>query len=390
MPLDKVQNQMKWDRRRQPRRTPKSFTFLQLERDEGGRVVDLSEEGLRFESFSPIRTANPVPLWFSFNLRDRIEATGQVVWTDIRKEVGGLVFINLNPVARQLIRAHLAEISAEETVPQAARATGTNGDAVRAGSSVSVRSAGLAVVPRLDEDEVRFPERSAFEFAESPASEPILTEVPDSPDQGPLVPLERFVAATRSQFLRGLLLGILAATLTLIPIFKYALRSQPGATGREAPAASSPVSARVEGDAAAAKLPSAPPSAVDNPAASSKSPSAKPGNDYPGNPLASPVRHVSETPRALANPGVSQLARAASGENAHAKANSANPDQLWQAVQSGNAKAAVVLADLYLRGDGVAANCAQARILLQFAAQKSNPEGIKKSRELEKSGCPTP
>lgn len=389
MSLDKVQNQMKWDRRRHPRKTPQSFTFLQLERDEGGRVVDLSEEGLRFESFSPIRTANPVPLWFSFNLRDRIEATGQVVWTDIRKEVGGLVFINLNPVARQLIREHLAEISAEETVTQAARATGTNGEALHAASSVFARSAGLAVVPRLGE--VRFPERSAFEFAESPASELVLTEVPDSPDQGPLVPLERFVAATRSQFLRGLLLGILAATLILIPIFKYALRSQSGATGTEAPAASSPASARVEGDAAAAKLPSAPPSAVDNPAASSKSAPVKPGNDYPGNPLASPPRrNVSDSPRTQATATASPLARTASTDLGHAKGSSSNPDQLWQAVQSGNARAAVALADLYLRGDGVAANCAQARILLQFAAQKSNPEGIKKSRELEKSGCPTP
>ena len=75
---------------------------------------------------------------------------------------------------------------------------------------------------------------------------------------------------------------------------------------------------------------------------------------------------------------------------AHPRVNPFTPDQLWEAVQAGDAKAAVALADLYLRGDGVPMNCAQARILLQFAAQKNNPEGMKKSRDLDKSGCPTP
>src|SRR5262249_56244780 len=102
----------------QPRKIPQSFTFLQLEHDEGGRVVNLSEEGLCFETFSAIRTANPVPLWFSFNLRDRIEATGEVVWTDAKKEVGGLAFINLTPAARELLRAHIPAPPPAETPPQ--------------------------------------------------------------------------------------------------------------------------------------------------------------------------------------------------------------------------------------------------------------------------------
>jgi len=331
---------MKWDRRRQARKAPQSFTFLQLERDEGGRVVNLSEEGLCFESFSPIRTANPVPLWFSFNLRDRIEATGEVVWTDSRKEVGGVAFINLSPAARLQIRSHLAEIPAAEPVP-------------RNGSSNGQKTY-PAFVPSAP---------SASEFAPPGVSA--------SPDQAPLVPLERFVAATRSQFLRGLLLGILITAIVSVFAVKLALRQQPSTSGREA---------------------SAPSSAVDNPASApdpsttKPAPNSSPASVQPADPSNAPSeKPVSDSFGNTAPPS----APASSNATTHPKLN-LTPDQLWAEVQSGNSKAAIALADLYLRGDGVPVNCAQARILFQFAAQKNDPEAIKKSRDLEKSGCPTP
>src|SRR5262249_2493466 len=300
---------MKWDRRRQPRKIPQSFTFLQLEHDEGGRVVNLSEEGLRFETFSPIRTATPVPLWFSFNLRDRIEATGEVVWTDSRKEAGGLVFINLPPAARELIRAHIAQAPDEEALPlpltsngEPAGANDTNEEAARPASLSFTRGVGLAVVPPVPRvtqvpklGELRFPESVPVQTVESQESELTLDQAPDSPEQAPLVPLERFVAATRSQFLRGLLLGIVITTLVLVPIFIYALRSQPSASGREV-----------------TKPPAAAPPAVDNPATPSPAPFTKPISDSRGNESASPSPSgISDSPHAQPNPGLSPLLPAA-------------------------------------------------------------------------------
>ena len=64
------------------------------------------------------------------------------------------------------------------------------------------------------------------------------------------------------------------------------------------------------------------------------------------------------------------------------------PEQLWAALQKGNMKAAVALADLYMRGEGVPVNCQQARILLQIASEKKNAEASKKLQELDKGGCP--
>jgi TPR repeat protein len=63
-------------------------------------------------------------------------------------------------------------------------------------------------------------------------------------------------------------------------------------------------------------------------------------------------------------------------------------EQMWASVQSGNTKAAVALADLYIKGEGVPQNCNQARVLLLVASEKRNAEAIKRLQELDKTGCP--
>jgi TPR repeat protein len=61
--------------------------------------------------------------------------------------------------------------------------------------------------------------------------------------------------------------------------------------------------------------------------------------------------------------------------------------QLWTAVQAGDSNAAIALADRYMRGDGVPANCVQARVLLLAASERNNAIAIKKLHELDKNGC---
>lgn len=60
---------------------------------------------------------------------------------------------------------------------------------------------------------------------------------------------------------------------------------------------------------------------------------------------------------------------------------------LWKAVSKQNPRAALLLADLYARGDGVAKSCGQARILLGVAADKGVPDATKKLRELDAGAC---
>ena len=60
---------------------------------------------------------------------------------------------------------------------------------------------------------------------------------------------------------------------------------------------------------------------------------------------------------------------------------------LWDAVQAGSVSAEVSLADRFARGDGVARNCDQARVLLRAAANKGNKDARLKLYVLESGGC---
>jgi len=60
---------------------------------------------------------------------------------------------------------------------------------------------------------------------------------------------------------------------------------------------------------------------------------------------------------------------------------------LWKAVGKQNVQAALLLSDLYARGDGVAKSCDQARLLLVAAARKGSPAAAQQLRSLESSGC---
>src|SRR5690348_14537842 len=103
------------DRRQQTRKIPQALAFIQVENDEGGRVVNISESGLCFEVFSTIRVTEAVHFWFTFNLSDRIEALGRLVWIDATKKIGGLTFTKLSQAARKQIQFWLRKMPASES-----------------------------------------------------------------------------------------------------------------------------------------------------------------------------------------------------------------------------------------------------------------------------------
>ncbi len=60
---------------------------------------------------------------------------------------------------------------------------------------------------------------------------------------------------------------------------------------------------------------------------------------------------------------------------------------LWRSVAKQNLTAALVLSDLYTRGDGVPKSCDQARLLLDVAARKGSSPAAERLRNLSTSGC---
>lgn len=89
-------------------------------------------------------------------------------------------------------------------------------------------------------------------------------------------------------------------------------------------------------------------------------------------------------------PGAEELATAQrylSGAAGQARDSNEAAKWLWKAISKQNGQATLMLADLYLRGDGVAKSCEQGRVLLDSAAQRGIAGAAERLRNLQAFGC---
>ena len=92
----------------------------------------------------------------------------------------------------------------------------------------------------------------------------------------------------------------------------------------------------------------------------------------------------------LAGNGAEELAMAQRylhGANGEPRNSAEAAKWLWKAMGKHNGSASVLLADLYLKGDGVPKNCDQARILLDSAALRGTKDAGERLRHLQAFGC---
>ncbi len=321
--------------RRQLRATPNRLVFIQLDHASSGKVLNLSEGGLSFESFAPVHQNGPIRFWFSLDLSEQIEAVGEIAWTDASRKVGGMRFLEVSQSALNQIRKWISQNSERsEAITTAASANATE-----------------------------------------------------------LVPLERYRSATRRQFIRGVFLGVLITSALAVPAVKYSggriqLAAPPRAGSGQTALANSEPQARVSVSVSASN---ASRGSLAFPAG--KTQRSTQAEELQDNSLGS--THVKQRLQAIDNPSAGNpptlsVALAQSRETRTARKSVASPQQLWSAVQGGNVQAALTLAVLYLRGDGVPVNCDQARVLLLVASKKGNAQAVKELRELDRTGCPTP
>jgi PilZ domain-containing protein len=464
---------MDQNRRRFSRKVPDNIAFIQIERDEVGKVLNISEGGLSFSSVTPVPRNLPVYFWFSFNLKDRIEAMGEVRWTDLSRTIGGLRFTQLSQSNREVIKKWVARLRQEEPpevtavleeeapepdeeslVPQLvavgehepfrksqpAAPIGSNGldrvakfiSKARAYKPISsfggktaeeqtpapaaTLGANALGAPALGiEPPKRLPERPMFsmETGATPRVPSInsksssLTSLSSSfsfrgiESLIELVPLQRHLSAKKRQLLCGVLLGIGISALVTLPALKFWNSRAHAETLR--PALTDSLTPRIDSVTQ--------PPASDPPALTT----AKPNYPVAGvfsdpNPLSprkgtnssltsrsqlpasywkeirgeppktTPVKAQKPSARTSASPIASTTVDKKSG---------LNPTQLWGAVQAGNSKAAVELAELYIKGNGVPQNCQQARVLLLVASEKRNTAAIKRLHDLDQgTACP--
>src|SRR6267154_157829 len=226
------------DRRQKFRKMPDKFAFLQLERDDGGSVLDVSEGGLRFETFDPVPQRGPVHLWFSLDLRERIEAWGEVVWINTAKKCGGLRFLRLSEEGRGQVRGGFArptpQADPEEefvrgglVAEKPARTGPSLTDAVaRFVSKARPREAvsGGHTIPRAWE--ASGANSPAFLPSFSTTGEAGVENTPfPRPEEvrasGEVVPMKRYLSATRRQLILGLLVGTCISAAVGVAAIKY-------------------------------------------------------------------------------------------------------------------------------------------------------------------------
>ena len=101
---------------------------------------------------------------------------------------------------------------------------------------------------------------------------------------------------------------------------------------------------------------------------------------------------VEKTPQAgtAEGNGAEELATAQgylNGANGQERNRAEAAKWLWKSVAKHNADATLLLADLYLKGQGVGKNCDQARVLLDAAARKGMKDAGQRLRHLQAFGC---
>src|SRR5450759_4937613 len=87
------------ERRQSSRTTMEGLAYIHIEPDNGGIVLNVSEQGLCFQSIAPVERNGP----FHFSLLEHnrsIDACGELVWTDETQKFGGLRFTTLTSEAR--------------------------------------------------------------------------------------------------------------------------------------------------------------------------------------------------------------------------------------------------------------------------------------------------
>lgn len=343
--------------------------------ENGGLVLDVSDGGLSFHAVSPVQPSDKINFLLSLRGQSRIEGAGEVVWTNAMKTVCGLRFTSLSSDARE----HLNNW--------------TNQSHMSVPSTQTDMSPGPAAFRKREEPSCADADPSDAKsdpiFAIPPALESYLSEPMGKSMWGGQLFLWIIFGLTGLAMLSS-------AYLYGVHVGRSDVSSEIQPAAAPTPQAETPTLAPAP--VAPPEVPNEPPAV---PSEATPPPNSAPVN-YPKSEFKSTkaeqppvageqVAALPELrPQQASDSGKSDLAAAMAilGGPKGKRDTSEAARLLWTAVGNGNSTAEVVLADLYLHGNGVAKSCEQGRVLLQAAAISGNVLGQSKLDELDTNGCP--
>jgi hypothetical protein len=399
---------MKLDKRLIVRKRTQQLVYLELGRDNGGVMLNLSEDGCSFQAITPVKCGEAR---FAFQISGgrRIAGEAEVMWVDDVGIMGGLRFLNLPAEARKQIRLWLQETNAPEehgTLEPAAAARldaaarSARAEAIREATAEPTslreyRSSPFQTGGRAVEEETPLPSAWAhLRAASSPGMQDERFAVPLLREEGSFVaPRARSVALWRA-------LAVLA-TAAAIGLLLVAYQHEVGnsliwlgetLSGKTKASVVTP-------ENKATPVSSSPDSSTPSSSSETGAAPQKPGEQKPEEAGVTPKR-ASEG----AVPAESQPARldtsATGGERQESVLekqvvrdkpetwdSTDSVESLWGAVQGGSLSAERSLAERFVRGEGVVKNCEQAKVLLKAAANRGSREARLRLYELETQGC---
>jgi hypothetical protein len=392
----KVESGMKQDQRSIVRKRTQQLVYLELGRDNGGVMLNLSEEGCAFQAISPVKLGKTR---FAFQISGgrRIAGDAEVQWTDEAGIMGGLQFLDLEVEAGKQIRMWLNDTNAPEEPGEGVMpAADAPLDAVSRGPrKAKGRVATAEAMPATETRQNSWPDNSVRAMGESEMAPPWahmpVNEPPVLEDVRARFPLLRedpsySPSRTRSAALwRGiafLAMGVAAAALLYVyqqDVGSSLISLGEVLTGRAKTSAVAPESKPVEQVKPPADVAAAP-EKTEADAAPKKEPEPARAEELDTVKQDAAIESAERPESVLEPKGVRQKVERARSE-------SESVASLWEGVQSGSVAAEMSLAERFARGDGVARNCDQARILLKAAAGKGNREARLRLYQLESGSC---
>ena len=436
---------MRNERRQNPRIKPEELIYLKLGSENGGIILDLCERGLCFRTVSPVELGEPLSFSLSLAPANRLQATGELAWTDSTRKTGGLQFTWLPSNARQQLQSWLDQHGLP--MPEIAEAEATspmNEKAWQETASEVIPPPKFADFMLPAKERIRVTSPAAHAAGSSQQSQAEATHAEDrtrdTPTRTNLIDLRvsashnartpfgfartaivkfkaLFSSVAASEDVQNapedlLITGVdftLIGTNACIAFFRSL--ATPGVI-REAAKVAFFVSSIVfviivvlsfhgdlgnslirlgrdiAGDQQAAPMVPSSSSPASSPASSSAPgfPASVPSraNKFPTAPVRNGVSR-----RSLRVPGDSQLDIARQylrGVNGTHQPEKAVP-WLWAASHEGNVAADILLGELYIRGEGVPQNCQQGIVLLTAAAKKGDPVAEGKLRDVDAGPC---
>jgi cell division protein FtsN len=219
------------------RRRPQQLVYLDLGKENGGVVLNLSEHGCGFQAITPVKCGE-TRFGFQINGGRRIAGGAEVVWADDAGVMGGLRFLNLPPEARREIRVWLEETNAP-VVDQRIQATGELAWTNRTKTTGGLRFTGLSAEARQQVRDWTSQSAPALSFDDASARPvPTLRAFPGDTGVQPeskAVPLEvvspgRKGLASLSGFSARLGVGVLVSALVGAAFSFHSYRRQFGAS----------------------------------------------------------------------------------------------------------------------------------------------------------------